>query len=136
MKPFKIALVAILINLILLLGVLLVANLQNPDHLSNINWLAFVPVALGYAVLVAVLGWLWGSLVNGLLVYPKKRTRNLTMSQLGMGLLFLAGLLYFSWSTGSFTRDDHGPRQMRGHVGLSDPNALYRDVADHGLHAF
>src|ERR1700722_11019015 len=106
MKPIQIALVAVLGNLLVLFGMLALANMQNPNHLANINWWAFGPIDVLYALLVATVGWLAGSLLNGLLVYPKKRTRNYAVSQVNIGLLCLLLLMYFSYATGSFNKDN------------------------------
>ena len=89
MKTLAILLVAILANLLLVFGVLVAINAPNFNHLSQVNWLTFVPLAILYSILVALIGLGMGSLVNGLLVYPKKRWRNLRMSELNTGITFL-----------------------------------------------
>jgi hypothetical protein len=140
MKAIKIALIAILANLLLLLGLLVGTNIQNPHHLGNINWIAFGPIDLLYAIMVAALGWLMGSLVNGLLVYPERRTRNYSVSQLNTGILCFLVVLYFAWSTGSFGKDNSHPRQDHGYVDMSktwsNSDVLYQNVVNRGLHAF
>lgn len=133
MKTFNILLLAVLGNILLIFGVLVAINIPNLSRISQTNWLTFVPLAVLYAVLVAALGLLMGSLVNGLLVYPKKRWRNLRMSQLNTGLAFLALVLYFAWATGSF---NHTP--PKGHVSQTwmHGDLLYKDVSEHGFKAF
>jgi hypothetical protein len=133
MKTLAILLLAILANLLLIFGVLVAINAPNFNHLAQVNWLTFVPLAILYSVLVALAGLGMGSLVNGLLVYPKKRWRNLRMSELNTGLAFLALLLYFAWATGSFNS-----APPKGHVSQTwlHGDLLYKDISERGFKAF
>ena len=140
MKPFKIALIAVLANLILLLALLSSTTIQNLNHLADINWFAFGPIDLLYAIIVASIGWLMGSFVNGLLVYPKRRSRNYWISQINIGIIFFLLAVYFSWSTGSFETEHHHTKHNPGYVDItkpwSDSSSIYRNVVNRGLHAF
>lgn len=98
MKPFSIALIAMSANLLLVSGFLVLTDVRITEHPSSTNWTALVSMGLVYAFLAAAVGWLMGSTVNGLLVYPKHRTRNLAISQLNIGLVLLVSVLAFWWT--------------------------------------
>lgn len=132
MKTFNIMLLSILGNLLLIFGVLVAINSSDLSRLSQTNWLTFAPLAVVYASLVALLGLGLGSLVNGLLVYPKKRWRNVRMSEVNAGIVFLLLVLYFAWATGSFSAaPQKAQRQSWMHTDL-----LYRDISERGFKAF
>jgi hypothetical protein len=132
MKTFNIMLLSILGNLLLIFGVLISINIPNLSRLSQTNWLTFAPLAVVYAVLVALIGLGLGSLVNGLLVYPKKRWRNVRMSEVNAGLFFLLLVLYFAWATGSF----HDGSGMTHPQSWMHTDLLYRDISEKGFKAF
>ncbi len=98
MKPFSIALIATSANLLLVSGILILTDVRITENPGSTNWIALVAIGLAYALLVAAIGWLMGSMVNGLLVYPKRKTRNLAISQLNIGLIFLVAILAFWWT--------------------------------------
>jgi len=140
MKPFYIALIAFVANLILLFGILACANVPHLERLADINWMAFGPIDFVYALLVAALGWLMGSVVNGLLVYPKKRIRNYSVSQINTGVVFLLLVLYFCWSTGSFSYSSNRYSSRHSRTDMvrtwSDSDSLYQNVVSRGFRAF
>ena len=132
MKTFNIMLLSALGNLLLIFGVLVAINIPELSRLSQTNWLTFAPLAILYAVLVALIGLGLGSLVNGLLVYPKKRWRNMRMSEVNAGIVFLLLIVYFAWATGSFSQTPSKTKsQSWMHTDL-----LYRDISERGFKAF
>ncbi|HTJ13250.1 MAG TPA: hypothetical protein VL547_14540 [Dinghuibacter sp.] len=132
MKTFNIMLLSTLGNLLLVFGVLVAINVPDLSRLSQTNWLTFTPLAVLYALLVALLGLGLGSLVNGLLVYPKKPWRNLRMSEVNAGIVFLLLVLYFAWATGSFSgTPPKAKSQSWMHTDL-----LYKDISERGFKAF
>lgn len=60
-----------------------------------------------YAAPFALLGWLVGWMVNGLLVYPRHRTRNYIKGQIG---LTIAGILFVAWVTSGNGRPRNAER--------------------------
>ena len=140
MKPFTIALIAFFANLILLLGLLVSANIQNPAHLTELDWVAFAATDVLYSLLVAGAGRLMGGFVNGLLVYPRKRVRNYIVSQLNTGIVCFLLVCFFSWSTGSFEKDNSHFRYNHEfvHITITCPgsDSLYKNVVNRGFHAF
>ncbi|WP_133997312.1 Asp23/Gls24 family envelope stress response protein [Dinghuibacter silviterrae] len=136
MKTFNILLLAVLCNALLIFGILVAINIPDLDRLSQTNWLTFAPIAVVYAIVVALLGLLMGSVVNGLLVYPKKRWRNFRISQLNVGLFFLVLVLYFAWATGSFGNSNNDPSKKHVSQSWMHGDLLYKDISERGFKAF
>src|ERR1700744_5776276 len=132
MKTFNIMLLSTLGNLLLIFGVLVAINMPDMSRFSQTNWLTFAPLAVLYAVLVALIGLGLGSLVNGLLVYPKKRWRNLRMREINAGIICLLLVLYFAWATGSF----HSASSKTRPQSWMHADLLYRDISERGFKAF
>lgn len=137
MKTFTIVLLAILANLLLFIGILVLSNVQNLDHLSAVNWLTFGPIAVLYAIFVGLSGLLMGSIVNGLLVYPKHRFRNYSVSEINVGLVCLLGVIYFAWATGSFNDlpVNHHLAPVVAHNWFHS-DLLVKDISERGFRAF
>jgi hypothetical protein len=132
MKTLTIVLLAMFANLLLLFGVLVLSHASQLDHLSDVNWLTFVPVAILYSLGIALIGLLMGGIVNGLLVYPKRPGRNLRMSEFNTGLLGLVVVVYFAWATGSFSSGHTHPSiHSWAHTDL-----IYKDISEKGFKAF
>lgn len=136
MKPFRIALLAVMVHFLLLFGLLSWTYVSTGRSLSAINWSAFAPLGVLYALLVGTTGWMMGALVNGLLVYPKNRARNYGISQFNTGIIFFALVVWFSWSTGTF---GNAPRAHR-YVSLgriwADSDTVCTVISTQGFYAF
>jgi hypothetical protein len=149
MKAFKIFLIAAAINFLCMLGFLLAINYGriNQEFVERVSLFS-----LAYSLIPSGLGWLLGAIVNGLLVYPKKKQGNYIRSQvvgsilLFMAITFIAGywdtrILKYAdsrYTNTLFTDDGYttGPQVIQNTEPVADTLAPYQRRLTRGFKAF
>ena len=96
MKPYKILLGALIINILFVSAAFL---LRVGPHSLVVLFTKQLLILPGYAIIVSAIGWLIAVVVNGALVYPKRRPLNYIIGQLVAGVVFylLSLSIIFDW---------------------------------------